>query len=111
VKRRRIIVGLLALGFGALIVAAARADIAPLPGEQEAMLANLIEHAGYKCPKVASFEYATGARAEPYANSGLDPYIARCVNSKAYLVGVPPRRRPGPNSSPQPEPRVKEVTD
>jgi hypothetical protein len=104
-------IGLIA-GVAALAWAAtASADIPPRPGEQEAAVAALIRNAGHACPRVTSLHYQTTGRGEAFSRAGLDPYVARCDNGKTYLVGVPPRRHPGPRPQPpSPSPRVEEIT-
>ena len=109
-------VAILALVLALTAIGLARADIPPLPGEQERYLLSVIEAANYQCGKVASYKGATGSDADAYANQGLDAFIAACANGKTYLVAVP-RRRPGPplldpsgKPVPYPEPVVKEVT-
>jgi hypothetical protein len=105
----------MALVLGLAAIVPARADIPPLPGQQEAYLLRVIEDANYACGKVGSFKAASGGDADTYAKQGLDAFIAICANGKTYLVAVP-RRRPGPplldpsgKPVPYPDPVVKEV--
>jgi hypothetical protein len=100
---------------GLAVVPSARADIPPLPGDQERYLARVIEAANYPCGKVSAYQNATGSDADDEAKEGLDPFVASCSNGKTYFVAVP-RRRPGPPlldprgmPVPYPDPVVKEL--
>jgi hypothetical protein len=105
------------LVLGLAIVPRARADIPPLPGEQERYLARVIEAANYPCGKVSSFKSATGSDADDEAKEGLDPFVASCSNGKTYFVAVPRRRVGAPPLDPSgkpipysyPDPVVKEL--
>ena len=105
------ILAVMALGLG-LAVPAARADIPPLPGEQERQLASVIEAAGLRCGKVASFKPAQDA---DISSADMDAFTVVCTNGATYLVAVP-RRRPGPpildpsgKPLPYPDPVVKQI--
>jgi hypothetical protein len=109
------IVAVMALGLGLAAVSPARADIPPLPGEQERYLLSLIEGANHPCGKVASYKPASGADADSYVRDELDPFVVTCTSGQTYLVAVP-RRRPGPpmldpsgKPVPYPDPVVKET--
>jgi len=103
------------LVLGLAVVPFARADIPPLPGEQERYLASVIEAANHPCGKVSVYKNGAGSDAGDYAKDGLDAFVASCSNGKTYLVAVP-RRRPGPplldpsgKPVPYPDPVVKEL--
>ena len=108
-------VTIIALIFGLSAIGAARADIPPLPGEQERYLLSVIEAANHPCGKVGSYNAATGNDAETYSSQGLDAFIVTCANGKTYLVAVPQRRHgpplldPSGKPVPYPDPVVKEV--
>lgn len=102
----------IALALGLAAVPAARADMPPLPGEQERYLLSVIEAAGHPCGKVGSFKSAQDADAP---SADLDAFTVSCTNGQTYLVAVP-RRRPGPplldpsgKPVPYPDPVVKEI--
>jgi hypothetical protein len=110
---RNLALAVLVLGLAA--VPRARADIPPLPGEQERYLASVIEAANHPCGKVSSYKNGAGSDAGDYAKGGLDAFVASCSNGKTYLVAVP-QRRPGPPlldphgmPVPYPDPVVKEL--
>jgi hypothetical protein len=103
------------LGLGLAAMSPARADIPPLPGEQERNLLSLIEGANHPCGKVGSYKSASGADADSYISDGLDPFVVTCSNGTTFLVAVP-RRRPGPpmldpngKPVPYPDPVVKQI--
>jgi hypothetical protein len=87
---RKLAAAVLAVGLAA--ISGARADIPPLPGEQERLFLNLIESAGHACGKVDSYKPATGDDAAAYAKDWLNPFVATCANGKIYVVAIP--RRP-----------------
>ncbi len=95
----------LVVGLGVVAAPGARADIPPLPGEQERVLLNVVDTTGHVCVKVTSYKSATGTDAETYGKAGLDPFIVECSNGKTYLVALP-QRRPGP---PQLDPDGKPI--
>lgn len=107
---------IIALVFGFSATGVARADMPPLPGEQERQLLNTIERASYPCGKVESFKSAPDSDVDRYAREGLDAYVVSCGNGKTYLVALP-RRRPGPPLRdpngmpvPYPDPVVKPMS-
>jgi hypothetical protein len=85
-------IAIIALVSGFCALGVARADIPPLPGEQERLFLNLIESAGHACGKVDSYKPATGDDAAAYAKDWLNPFVATCANGKIYVVAIP--RRP-----------------
>ena len=93
-----------------LLPVAARADIAPPPGAEEAWRRELILKAGYSCGEPVVLKSATAEQQARFREIGLVPVLAQCANGKTYLVATPPRRRPGPaNAGPVPEPVVVPV--
>lgn len=92
-----------------LLPVAARADIAPPPGAEEAWRRELILKAGYSCGEPVVLKPGTTEQQARFREKGLVPVLAQCANGKTYLVATPPRRRPGPgaaNAGPAPEPVV-----
>jgi hypothetical protein len=92
-----------------LLPLAARADIAPLPGEAEAFRRDLIRRAGHDCPDPVVLRKASAEQEQSFQLRGLQVVLARCGNGKTYLVGTLPRRPPPPGEKPRPEPIVVPV--
>lgn len=82
----------------------ARADIPPPPGAEKRSAAALIRGAGYACADVDRFEEPPAEGAAKSFPEGLSVTTAVCSDGKRFLVGTPPRRRPGPPMPDAPTP-------